>query len=250
MVHYRSAEDLHTLTLLVSEVRASTSSLHLSLNCVDQLSLNCVHGCNSTCPWLPKSQPQKSCLFACFNLELQCSLKVSESVCCRRWTCWAQDILNMEQWNPCYECLLSFTFQMLLLKHWTGAEPHCHSHRRALACKRCIWIRQSCCLLINTLNGFSYADTCKKSSSCAVVLQDLGISKEPKFNSCPIGCAISDPAQVLSFYYFIQLHHTISSMPASHEDTTIALSWLQVGCFNTGWFVVAMVKWLLKASRK
>ena len=133
---------------------------------------------------------------------------------------------------------------MLLLNHWTGAEPHCHSHRRALACKRCIWIRQSCCLLINTLNGFSYADTCKKSSSCAVVLQDLGISKEPKFNSCPIGCAISDPAQVLSFYYFIQLHHTISSMPASHVDTTIALSWLQVGCFNTGWFVVAMVKWL------
>ena len=120
---------------------------------------------------------------------------------------------------------------MLLLKHWTGAEPHCHSHRRALACKRCIWIRQSCCLLINTLNGFSYADTCKKGSSCAVVLQDLGISKEPKFNSCPIGCAISDPAQV----FIILLLHSTS--PYNIFDACISCGYYYCSILTSSWLL-------------
>ena len=83
----------------------------------------------------------------------------------------------------------------------------------------------------NTLNGFSYADTCKKSSSCAVVLQDLGISKEPKFNSCPIGCAISDPAQV----FIILLLHSTS--PYNIFDACISCGYYYCSILTSSWLL-------------
>ena len=70
---------------------------------------------------------------------------------------------------------------------------------------------------------------CKKCSSCAVFLQDLGIFKEQKFNSCPIGCAISDPAQV----FIILLLHSTS--PYNIFDACISCGYYYCSILTSSW---------------
>ena len=105
-----------------AQLRTFTRWPYLSLRCVpSHAESNCLWTVWTNCLWtvwmavtlLARDYRNHSprSFVASLAFIWNCNaLKVAESVCCRWWTCWAQDILNMEQWNPCYECLLSFTF--------------------------------------------------------------------------------------------------------------------------------------------